>query len=72
MTLLKGSLSILPTADINAAHLSAWTRQVLAGSPVFDARRGLKIPVRHVFYIVKENRSYDQVFGDLGRGEGAK
>lgn len=26
--------------------------------------------VRHVVYIVKENRTYDQVLGDLGRGDG--
>ncbi len=70
LTLLKGSLSILPTSDIDAAHASRWTRQVLAGAPTFDARRGFKLPVRHVFYIVKENRSYDQVLGDLGRGDG--
>ena len=70
LTLLKGSLSILPTADIDAAHTAAWTRQVLAGAPTFDARRGFKLPVRHVFYIIKENRSYDQLFGDLGRGDG--
>jgi YVTN family beta-propeller protein len=25
-------------------------------------------PIRHVVYIVKENRSYDQVFGDMGKG----
>lgn len=70
LTLLKGSLSILPTADINAAHAAAWTRQVLAGAPTFDARRGFKLPVKHVFYVVKENRSYDQILGDLGRGNG--
>ena len=72
LTLLKGSLSILPTADINAAHAAVWTRQVLAGTPSFDARRGFKLPVRHVFYVVKENRSYDQVLGDLTRGNGDK
>lgn len=70
LTLLKGSLSVLQTSDIDAAHASVWTRQVLAGAPTFDARRGFKLPVRHVFYIVKENRSYDQVLGDLGRGDG--
>ena len=69
LTLLKGSLSILPTGDVNA-NSAAWTRQVLAGAPTYDARRGLKLPIRYVFYIVKENRSYDQVFGDLGRGDG--
>ncbi|MFL6332437.1 MAG: bifunctional YncE family protein/alkaline phosphatase family protein [Pyrinomonadaceae bacterium] len=70
LTLLKGSLSVLPLADVNARHTAAWTRQVLAGAPTFDARRGFKLPVKHVFYVIKENRSYDQVLGDLGRGNG--
>ena len=26
-------------------------------------------PIKHVFYIVRENRTYDQVLGDLGRGD---
>ena len=26
-------------------------------------------PIRHVFYVIKENRSYDQVFGDLPAGD---
>ena len=27
-------------------------------------------PIRHVIYIIKENRTYDQIFGDLGAGNG--
>src|SRR5262245_318601 len=27
-------------------------------------------PIKHVFYIIKENRTYDQVFGDLPQGHG--
>jgi YVTN family beta-propeller protein len=27
-------------------------------------------PIKHVFYIVKENRTYDQVLGDVTRGDG--
>jgi YVTN family beta-propeller protein len=27
-------------------------------------------PIKHVIYVVKENRTYDQVLGDLGRGNG--
>jgi phospholipase C len=27
-------------------------------------------PIKHVFFIVKENRTYDQVFGDIARGDG--
>jgi hypothetical protein len=34
-------------------------------------RPGVDTPlVKHVVYIVKENRTYDQVLGDLGRGDG--
>lgn len=70
LTLLQGSLSVVPLSEVNTRGLAAWTRQVLAGAPTFDARRGFKLPVKHVFYVVKENRSYDQVLGDLGRGNG--
>ncbi|MCZ8516925.1 bifunctional YncE family protein/alkaline phosphatase family protein [Paenibacillus filicis] len=27
-------------------------------------------PIKHVIYVVKENRTYDQVFGDMGKGNG--
>src|SRR5262249_53930209 len=27
-------------------------------------------PIKHVFYVIRENRTYDQVFGDLDRGNG--
>jgi DNA-binding beta-propeller fold protein YncE len=27
-------------------------------------------PIKHVFYIIKENRTYDQVFGDMKEGNG--
>ena len=29
-------------------------------------------PIKHVFFIVKENRTYDQVLGDDARGDGSK
>jgi YVTN family beta-propeller protein len=70
LTLLQGSLSVVPLSEVDARNAARWTRQVLAGAPTFDARRGFKLPVKHVFYVVKENRSYDQVLGDLGRGNG--
>jgi YVTN family beta-propeller protein len=31
---------------------------------------GQKSPIKHVFYIIKENRTYDQVFGDMPQGNG--
>ncbi|MBV8887260.1 MAG: hypothetical protein JO235_25150, partial [Chroococcidiopsidaceae cyanobacterium CP_BM_RX_35] len=69
LTLLRGALSIIPQEAI-ASHLYSWTRQVQEGSPLYSPREGMKLPIRHVFYIIKENRTYDQVLGDLGRGNG--
>ncbi|HVU36510.1 MAG TPA: alkaline phosphatase family protein, partial [Opitutaceae bacterium] len=40
-----------------------------AGGPIPD-RVGGKSPIRHVIYVIKENRTYDQVFGDLPAGNG--
>lgn len=33
-------------------------------------RPGDVSPIKHVMYIIKENRTYDQVFGDLPQGKG--
>jgi len=33
-------------------------------------RPGEVSPFKHVFYIIKENRTYDQIFGDLPQGNG--
>jgi YVTN family beta-propeller protein len=33
-------------------------------------RAGDPSPIQHIVYIIKENRSYDQMFGDLGKGNG--
>jgi sugar lactone lactonase YvrE len=40
-----------------------------ADSPI-PARPGDPSPIRHVVYVIKENRTYDQVFGDLPQGNG--
>lgn len=53
----------------------AGTTQAMAAAarlaPVaVPARLGQPSPIKHVFLIVKENRTYDQLFGDLGRGNG--
>ena len=40
-----------------------------AGHPV-PAQVGVKSPIEHCIYIIKENRTYDQVFGDLPEGNG--
>jgi YVTN family beta-propeller protein len=40
-----------------------------SGSPI-PAKPGDASPIKHVFYIMKENRTYDQVFGDIPEGNG--
>jgi YVTN family beta-propeller protein len=37
---------------------------------VLPQRHGEPSLIKHVLYIIKENRTYDQVFGDVERGEG--
>jgi hypothetical protein len=39
------------------------------GNPI--PRPGGTSPIKHVIYILKENRTYDQVFGDLKQGDGS-
>jgi len=71
---ITGSVSIVPVPD--SATLAAYTARVYALSPYSNARlRGAvrpsgRPPVRHVVYVIRENRTYDQVFGDLPQGNG--
>lgn len=69
LSLLHGSLALLAESAIGPG-LAGWTRAVADGAPLYSASEGLRVPIRHVFYVVRENRSYDQVMGDLGRGDG--
>lgn len=39
-------------------------------SAVVPAMPGQPTPIKHVIYVVKENRSYGQEFGSLGKGKG--
>ena len=50
-------------------RLEAPARPAIAPLPV-PARAGEPSAIEHVVFIVKENRTYDQLFGDLGRGNG--
>ena len=54
-------------------QLDAWTARTLANSPYRDAKLDEASPlpkIEHVIYIVKENRTYDQVLGDMKEGNG--
>jgi YVTN family beta-propeller protein len=69
----EGSLEIIPAPT--PAQLAAGTREVkAANNPVYDPAGGVanlsSLGIEHVFLIVKENRAYDQVFGDLPKANG--
>jgi DNA-binding beta-propeller fold protein YncE len=71
-----GELASYSTAVAENNHIStarerldAPAHSAIAPLPV-PARAGEPSPIEHVVYIVKENRTYDQLFGDLGRGNG--
>jgi YVTN family beta-propeller protein len=69
LNLLKGTVAVVPLSEAQRNAVT-WTRQVNSSSPIFDTKRGFNLPIKYVFYIIKENRTYDQILGDLGRGNG--
>jgi YVTN family beta-propeller protein len=76
--MLTGYVSIVDVPDVKG--LAAYTKQAVANIPVpaahIDAAAAAKIQrkvfpkIHHILYIIRENRTYDQVFGDLGIGNG--
>jgi len=81
--LFRGTLNIIPVPD--APQLAIYSKAVYnntpyskqnelssgvpAGNPV-PQKVGDPSPVKHIFYIIKENRTYDQVLGDIPEGNG--
>src|SRR5581483_10167862 len=80
---LAGSVSIIdpPTPE----QLASYTKQVQANSPftpqtlksspqrndsMIPGKIGDPCPIKHVLYIIKENRTYDHVYGDMREGNG--
>ncbi|MGZ5569340.1 MAG: bifunctional YncE family protein/alkaline phosphatase family protein [Limisphaerales bacterium] len=75
----------LPHGKDAEGQFSKWTAEVYQCSPLRDkaaapaptsannpvpARVGDASPMKYVIYIVKENRTYDQVLGDMKEGNG--
>lgn len=75
----------LPPGPDFAPQMAAWTADVLKCTPLrpdasvsavhppgnpIPARPGEPCPITHCIYIIKENRTYDQVFGDIKEGNG--
>jgi YVTN family beta-propeller protein len=82
-TTLSGTLSVVPVPD--EKQLKEYTAQVYRNCPYSDelltnapnkvktaipSKVGDTSPIKHVIYIIKENRTYDQVFGDMKIGNG--
>jgi YVTN family beta-propeller protein len=82
-SMIVGTLSVIPKPD-DSDQLRRWTEQVRrnngfdehgevhdsAQSEIMPTRVGQASPIKHVIYVVKENRTYDQVFGSPGKGNG--
>ena len=81
--LLEGSIAAIPRPD--AAALGRYTLQVKQNSPYtpqtmhraavksdccIPDKTGGDCPIKYVLYIIKENRTYDQVLGDFKDAQG--
>ncbi|WP_158800343.1 bifunctional YncE family protein/alkaline phosphatase family protein [Pedobacter sp. L105] len=81
--LLMGSLSIIPVPtekempvySAAVVHNTPYHREQEAdadgeaGNPV-PTKVGASSPIKYVFYVIQENRTYDQVLSDLPKGNG--
>ena len=67
---LNGTLRVL-SASLPPPQLASFTERVVAANN-WQHEPGARRypPFRHVVYIIKENRTYDQVLGDLKEGDG--
>jgi YVTN family beta-propeller protein len=84
-TLQKSSIEVLPVANLKQ-DLPKWTQEVIDNTPYNDSllsearppkeptilprEVGVETPIKHVIYIIKENRTFDQEFGDLKGANG--
>ncbi len=77
LQLEKGGFAVIPNPD--AAELRTLTAQVARNNHFLAATENkksreifsfLRARIKHVIYVVKENRTYDQVLGDLEKGNG--
>jgi len=81
-SLFKGTLSIIeiPGREKFEEKLKQYTAQAYAGMPKSEMQVAAdnpipvsaeqKSPIGHCIYIIKENRTYDQVLGDMAEGKG--
>jgi YVTN family beta-propeller protein len=66
---LDGSIVSFP-ANLSASKLASATRRVAHANGWGTRQAARYPPFKHVIYIIKENRTYDQIFGDMKEGDG--
>ena len=66
---ILGTVTMAPVP--NDSELASYTARV-ARANGWDLTKGAPVypPIEHVIYIIKENRTYDQVLGDLPQADG--
>ncbi|MEW6130468.1 MAG: alkaline phosphatase family protein [Acidobacteriota bacterium] len=76
VSLVAGNISLISEPD--ERKLVSYTQQVMRNNNLLGQRKTKLFagasPIKHVIYIIKENRTYDQVFGDIeaaGNGQAA-
>jgi YVTN family beta-propeller protein len=68
---LSGTVSVVPLAGVEGGALTALSARVARANGWGAAHTGPGYPpFQHVIYIIKENRTYDQVLGDLRQADG--
>ncbi len=68
---LNGTLTVLSAAATDAPGLAAYSRRVATANGWNTSQRKASYPpFEHVIYVIKENRTYDQILGDLPQGDG--
>jgi YVTN family beta-propeller protein len=81
--LFRGTLQILNTPDVK--QMALYSKAVYNNTPYIKEKElisegmtgnpvpqkiGDPSPIKYIFYIIKENRTYDQVLGDMPQGNG--
>ena len=66
---LNGTITTLP-ANLRSIELAKLTARVARANNWNRIQSNAKYPFKHVIYIIKENRTYDQMLSDLPQGDG--
>jgi YVTN family beta-propeller protein len=69
---IAGSITVAPVARLAADAFAPMSARVAHANRWDTPPSGATgyPPIKHVVYIIKENRTYDQVFGDLAQADG--